>query len=66
MFKGPKPPGQPRSLRSIVESQNDSKHLQTPPALPEQGTYRDDACNEAQGRREGAAGKSPFQGVKNG
>lgn len=40
MFKGPKPPGQPRSLRSIAESKNNPASFRNAAVegVPEQGT----------------------------
>lgn len=64
-FKGPLPAGQPRSLRSIVESKALPKNLAPPEKAPESpGTYTPLVCPEPTARRETAAGKSPFKGAR--
>lgn len=74
MFKGSKPSGQPRSLRSIVESKNESGAFPPEPPLPEDDygrAYRDEAQTASTERVEQAARtatpaeKSPFK-VKGG
>lgn len=64
MFKSEKPPGQPRTLRSIVESQNDSANFPPPVAIPPEPVSKQPPCPDFVGRRDTAAGKSPFKGTK--
>lgn len=66
MFKSTKPSGQPRTLRSIVESQNDSSNFPAPFAAPEQPQAKPQACPEPTPRRDTAANKTPFRNIKNG
>lgn len=68
MFKGVKPPGQPRTLRTIIESKNSSGGFPPPAPLPEdqhKGEYKEanQAATEGIGRAARTASgaeKSPF------
>lgn len=71
MFKGAKPAGQPRSLRSIVESKNEGGGFPPPndgPDVTYPGTYKDPAA-ELPGKTTGRTGlgkadPKPFGGLK--
>lgn len=46
MFKGPKPSGQPRTVRTIAESQNGGGgFMDVPPSPLGSDVYQDDAAN---------------------
>ncbi len=61
MFKTALPKGQPRSLRTLAET-NDSKNLLAPAPPEKDPVYRDDADGlKFTERRDNAAGKRPFK-----
>lgn len=65
MFKQPQPASQPPSLRKIAES-NDSGNFRSderPDRLPQ---AQDIVAPLPTARREAAAGKNPFKGIRNG
>jgi hypothetical protein len=72
MHKGPKPAGQPRSLRTIVESKNSPGGFPPPvegPDVTYPGTYRDGAEGARIGPGAGRSGlgkadPKPFGGLK--
>jgi hypothetical protein len=64
MFKSVKPAGQPRTVRSIIAAYNDASNF--PPDLARQDLpeAKDIAAPAPTARREGAAAKSPFRGIR--
>lgn len=65
MFKGAQPGGQPPSLRKIAES-NGSGNFRTDERADRQPEPKDVVAPLPTPRRETAAGKNPFKGIRNG
>lgn len=66
MFKGVKPAGQPRTVRSNIEQYNNSANFPAEPPHQEFPQVKDAQGPAPTPRREGAAGKNPFGGLRNG
>ncbi len=55
MFKGPKPPAQPRSLRSIAEAQNSAQGFENDPAYDAEAGVPTSVAGATQQYRDAAA-----------
>jgi hypothetical protein len=67
MFKGVKPAGQPRTVRSNIAQYNNASNFPAPAPLQEIPQAKENwPAVPPTPRREGAAAKNPFGGLKNG
>jgi hypothetical protein len=60
MFKGPKPPGQARTIRTQAETNDAANFYPDPPAQDMGGVYKDDVAVPPAPRRASGE-KTPFK-----